>query len=80
MPIRGLHAMFYTSEPGALRTFFRDKLGLAADDVGEGWLLFDLPEADLGCHPTEGEGDEARPRGRPTSPSTATTSSARWPS
>jgi hypothetical protein len=23
-------------------------------DVGEGWLIFDAPEADLGVHPTEG--------------------------
>jgi catechol 2,3-dioxygenase-like lactoylglutathione lyase family enzyme len=51
--IRGVHTMFYTSEPDALRAFFRDKLGLPCTDVGEGWLIFDLPEADLGCHPTE---------------------------
>lgn len=51
--IRGMHAMFYSSEADALRAFFRDKLGLPAYDVGGGWLLFDLPEADLGCHPTD---------------------------
>ena len=49
--IRGVHTMFYTSEPEALRAFFRDKLGFPAVDVGGGWLIFDLPEADLGCHP-----------------------------
>jgi catechol 2,3-dioxygenase-like lactoylglutathione lyase family enzyme len=53
--IRGVHTMFYSSEPEALRIFFRDKLGFPAKDVGDGWLIFDLPEADLGCHPTEGE-------------------------
>jgi hypothetical protein len=21
--------------------------------VGEGWLIFDLPEAEMGCHPTD---------------------------
>jgi catechol 2,3-dioxygenase-like lactoylglutathione lyase family enzyme len=52
--IRGLHAMFYSSEAEALRAFFRDKLGLEGVDVGEGWLIFDAPEADLGVHPTEG--------------------------
>ena len=52
--IAGLHAMFYSSEPEALRAFLRDKLGLKATDVGEGWLIFDAPEADLGVHPTEG--------------------------
>ena len=54
--IKGVHTMFYTSEPEALRVFFRDKLGLPATDVGEGWLIFDLPDAEMGCHPAEGEG------------------------
>ena len=53
--IRGLHAMFYTSEPDATRTFFRDKLGFPPFDVGGGWLIFDMPEADLGFHPAEDE-------------------------
>jgi predicted enzyme related to lactoylglutathione lyase len=45
--------MFYTSEPEALRAFLRDKLGLPCCDVGDGWLIFDLPEADMGCHPAD---------------------------
>jgi predicted enzyme related to lactoylglutathione lyase len=61
--IRGLHAMFYSSEPEALRAFIRDKLGFASTDVGGGWLIFDLPEADLGCHPAD-EADGA-PSGTP---------------
>jgi catechol 2,3-dioxygenase-like lactoylglutathione lyase family enzyme len=56
--IRGVHTMFYTSEAEALRSFLRDKLGLAATDVGGGWLIFELPEAEMGCHPTEGSGQE----------------------
>jgi predicted enzyme related to lactoylglutathione lyase len=51
--IRGVHTMFYTSEPDALRVFLRDKLGFAATDVGGGWLIFNLPEADMGCHPAD---------------------------
>ncbi len=51
--IRGMHAMFYSSEAEALRTFIKDKLDLPAADVGGGWLIFDAPEADLGVHPTE---------------------------
>jgi catechol 2,3-dioxygenase-like lactoylglutathione lyase family enzyme len=51
--IRGVHTMFYTSEPEALRAFLRDKLGFPATDVGGGWLIFDLPEADMGCHPAD---------------------------
>jgi predicted enzyme related to lactoylglutathione lyase len=51
--IRGVHTMFYSSEPEALRAFLRDKLGFSYTDVGGGWLIFDLPEADMGCHPAE---------------------------
>jgi catechol 2,3-dioxygenase-like lactoylglutathione lyase family enzyme len=51
--IRGVHTMFYSSEPEALRAFLRDKLGFPGHDVGGGWLIFDLPEADMGCHPAE---------------------------
>ena len=51
--IRGMHAMFYSSEAAALRDFLRDKIGLAGTDVGGGWLIFAAPEADLGVHPTE---------------------------
>ena len=52
--IRGMHAMFYSSQAEALRAFFKDKLDLNSTDVGDGWLIFDAPEADLGVHPTEG--------------------------
>lgn len=51
--IRGMHAMFYSSEAEALRAFIRDKLQLRGVDVGNGWLIFDAPEADLGVHPTD---------------------------
>jgi catechol 2,3-dioxygenase-like lactoylglutathione lyase family enzyme len=52
--IRGMHAMFYSSQADELRAFIGDKLGLSGTDVGGGWLIFDAPEADLGVHPTEG--------------------------
>lgn len=48
--------MFYSSQAEALRAFLRDKLGLAATDVGDGWLIFDAPEADLGVHPADDGG------------------------
>lgn len=54
MAIRGVHTMIYSSDSDGLRAFLRDKLGFSAVDVGEGWLIFDLPEADMGVHPTEG--------------------------
>src|SRR5919198_4296414 len=54
--IRGLHGLFYSSEPEAARAFLRDKLRLPYSDVGEGWLIFDLPEADVGVHPVDESG------------------------
>ena len=51
--IKGLHAMFYSSQAERLRDFLRDKLKLPFTDVGEGWLIFDLPEAEMGCHPAD---------------------------
>ena len=53
--IQGVHTMFYTSQPEATRAFFRDKLGFPFTDVGEGWLIFEVPEADVGFHPAEAE-------------------------
>jgi len=51
--IRGLHGMFYTSQADAMRAFMRDQLRLPFTDVGGGWLIFDLPEADIGVHPAD---------------------------
>jgi predicted enzyme related to lactoylglutathione lyase len=58
--ITGVHTMFYTSEPENLRAFMRDKLGFPHTDVGEGWLIFDMPDAEMGCHPAE-DVDGGRP-------------------
>jgi hypothetical protein len=48
-----LHGLFYTTAPEEARAFLRDKLGLPSFDSGGGWLIFDLPAADLGCHPSD---------------------------
>ena len=61
--IRGVHTMFYSAEPEALRAFLRDTLGLPCTDVGEGWLIFDLPEADMGVHPSDDSGTHGGPAG-----------------
>lgn len=60
--IKGVHTMFYSSKPQELRKFLREKLGFAATDAGEGWLIFDLPEAEMGVHPT---GQAGPPSGTP---------------
>jgi len=39
--------MFYSSDAAGLRTFLKDKPGFKSRDVGDGWLIFDLPEADI---------------------------------
>lgn len=51
--IKGVHTMFYSSDAAGTRAFLRDKLGFKAHDAGEGWLIFDLPEADMGVHPSD---------------------------
>jgi catechol 2,3-dioxygenase-like lactoylglutathione lyase family enzyme len=61
--IKGVHTMFYSSEPEALREFLRDKLGFSYTDVGDGWLIFDLPEADMGCLPADDSGEHGQPSG-----------------
>ena len=60
--IRGVHTMFYTSQAEELRAFLRDKLNFPFTDVGDGWLIFSLPEADMGCHPADPK--EGAPSGR----------------
>src|SRR5712692_3363376 len=54
--IRGLHGLFYSSEADAMRTFIRDKLRLPYSNGGDGWLIFNLPEADIGVHPLDDNG------------------------
>jgi predicted enzyme related to lactoylglutathione lyase len=55
--INGAHAIVYAEDADATRAFFRDVLGLAHTDVGGGWLIFDLPPAEVGIHPA---GDDVR--------------------
>src|SRR5205085_10583997 len=59
--IKGVHTMFYSSQAPELRAFIRDKLGFGCTDVGGGWLIFDLPEADMGCH--ESNTSDGKPSG-----------------
>ena len=53
--IKGVHAMFYSSKANQLRAFIKDKLRLPYADIGDGWLIFDLTEGNVGCHPTSGD-------------------------
>ena len=51
--ITGLHALIFNPDADAVRAFFRDVLGFSSVDAGGGWLIFALPPAELGIHPTE---------------------------
>ena len=51
--INAAHVVIYTRNAEADRAFFRDVLKLASVDAGEGWLIFALPPAELGIHPTD---------------------------
>lgn len=51
--IKGVHTMFYSSDPDGLRTFLKEKLNFEGRDTVDGWMIFDLPEADMGVHPSD---------------------------
>jgi catechol 2,3-dioxygenase-like lactoylglutathione lyase family enzyme len=55
--ITSTHAIIYAEHAEETRAFFRDVLELPNVDVHDGWLIFKMPPAELGIHPT----DEAGP-------------------
>lgn len=50
--INGAHSIIYSTDPEADRAFLRDVLGLPNVDVGDGWLIFGLPPAEVAVHPS----------------------------
>jgi predicted enzyme related to lactoylglutathione lyase len=52
--INGIHAVVYSKKVDSVRRFFKDVLKLKSVDAGQGWLIFALPPAELGIHPTKG--------------------------
>lgn len=52
--IVGAHTIIYSADAEADRVFLRDVLRLPSVDVGDGWLIFGLPPAEVAVHP----GDE----------------------
>ncbi len=51
--LNGAHAIIYSKDPDADRVFLRDVLKLPHVDVGEGWLIFGLPPAEIAVYPAE---------------------------
>jgi hypothetical protein len=52
--INGIHALIFSKEADQVRAFLKDVVGLDSVDAGGGWLIFALPPAELGVHPTDG--------------------------
>ncbi len=53
--IDGAHVVIYSRDAEADRAFLRDVLGYPHVDAGGGWLIFQLPPAEVAVHPTAGE-------------------------
>jgi hypothetical protein len=51
--ITGAHSIIYSTNADADRAFLRDVLKLTNVDVGDGWLIFGLPPAEVAVHPAE---------------------------
>ncbi len=51
--IIGAHSIIYSTDADADRAFLRDVLGFPNVDVGEGWLIFGLPPAEVAVHPSD---------------------------
>jgi hypothetical protein len=43
----------YSKDAEADRVFFRDVLGFASVDAGQGWLIFAMPPAEAAIHPSD---------------------------
>ena len=51
--INGAHVIIYSKDAEADRNFFRDVLKFPNVDVGNGWLIFGLPPAEVAVHPAD---------------------------
>jgi hypothetical protein len=54
--ITGAHIIIYSTNPEADRVFFRDTLKFPHVDVGDGWLIFGLPQSEVAFHPSAENG------------------------
>ena len=51
--ITGAHSIIYSTDAEQDRAFLRDVLKLPNVDVGDGWLIFGLPPAEVAVHPSD---------------------------
>lgn len=54
--ITGTHLIIYADDPEQARAFFREVLELSSVDAHDGWLIFSMPPAELGIHPSSPDG------------------------
>ena len=54
--ITGAHSIIFSRDAEADRQFFRDVLRFPHVDVGDGWLIFALPPAEMTVHPADESG------------------------
>src|SRR3954468_16947386 len=54
--INGAHVILYSSDAAADRRFLLDLLGRPSVDAGGGWLIAQLPPAEVAVHPAESSG------------------------
>jgi len=50
--ITGTHLIIPADDPDQARAFLRDVLELSFVDAHDGWLIFSMPPAELGIHPS----------------------------
>jgi hypothetical protein len=50
--INGAHVIIYSTDAEKDRAILRDVLKLPSVDVGDGWLIFGLPPAEVAVHPS----------------------------
>lgn len=51
--LTGAHSIIFSKNSEADSAFLRDVLQLTNVDVGNGWLIFGLPPAEVAVHPSE---------------------------
>ncbi|TML78671.1 MAG: extradiol dioxygenase [Actinobacteria bacterium] len=55
MAITGAHVLLFSPEAEAVRATLRDVIGWDFVEAHPGWLIFGLPPAELGVHPSDGD-------------------------